>query len=161
MFGRVVLAAVILCALAVAACAPEQIPVPEPGEVVGTWTYSKPESGNLEEESPPSAVVDIRADGTVTIREFPKPGFPDSVIFGPGTSTTGTWQISQHLPEGEGLYDGQPGIAFLLVDPASPTGTRTALHLAVKGSGESLRLFTSLGDPDLYQVKQYVLTKTR
>jgi hypothetical protein len=144
-------------AASTASCSAPIAPVPHHDQMVGTWIFSPSESDQLRESDPSSAVVDLRPDGTATVKDYPNPGFSDSVIFGEGRSTTGRWEIVPHLDKYSGAQ-GHPGIHLSLVNPASPTNTLTGVNLVVVGDEKDIRIMTKLSESSEVGIR-YVLRR--
>ncbi|MFJ6537235.1 hypothetical protein ACIQH5_13510 [Paenarthrobacter sp. NPDC091711] len=126
-------------------------------ELIGIWSYSADES--TVGSSVLAATVELRAEGTVRVEDFPASQLTPGDFAKDPMSDTGTWEFLPELPEGEARYENQSGVQLRIPAPGSPAGTKQLVRFVIERyANEAPVLLFYVGFPDILD-EHYVLTK--
>ncbi|WP_159736792.1 hypothetical protein [Arthrobacter sp. 9V] len=126
-------------------------------DLIGIWSYSADES--TVGSSVLAATVDLRAEGTVRVENFPAAQMTKKDFAKDPISDTGTWEFLAELPEGWARYKNQSGVELKIASPRSVAGTKQLVRLVIERyADEAPVLLFYVGFPDILD-EHYVLTK--
>lgn len=144
----------LVCTALLALTACSHMPEVQEHEVVGTWTFSAAESGK--DMPGPKAEVDLRADHTLSIKDFPLQTGLRELLSEQAETSEGSWEFIPRLEDdGHPKYDKQSGVELKL----TPLGPKVVRIISTeKDDDGTVRLVIYVGFPDVAEDK-YVLTK--